>query len=57
MKIQPSMTSFTMQDVVAGLEAKVEELITIVLAGQGFKPVQWAHEVLEDETDVDDDVA
>ena len=42
------MTSFTLQDVVAGLEARVDELIAVTLRGQGFNPVGWAEEILDD---------
>jgi hypothetical protein len=42
------VSSFTVQDVVAGLEAGVDELIAVTLRGQGFDPVGWAEEILDD---------
>jgi hypothetical protein len=45
------VTSFTLQDVVAGLESKVDELIAVTLRGQGFDPVGWAEEALADAED------
>jgi hypothetical protein len=46
------VTSFTLGDVVAGLEARVDELVTVTLRGQGFDPVGWAEDALaEDESE------
>jgi hypothetical protein len=43
-----AVTSFTLQDVVAGLESRVDELIVVTLRGQGFDPIGWAEEILDE---------
>jgi hypothetical protein len=45
------VSSFTLGDVVAGLEARVDELIAVTLRAQGFDPIGWAEEILFDATE------
>jgi hypothetical protein len=43
------VTTFILQDVVSSLEARIDELITVTLRGQGLDPAAWAEEILADE--------
>jgi hypothetical protein len=49
MKQSTPLTTFRLEDVVAGLEAKIDELIAITLRGQGLTPATWAEEILAEE--------